>query len=181
MSMENATLTLPYNDYEEMKKRVVELEHQLVALQAKDRAAALEATPHAVEYVNGLLGARICIGFAISKLGAAFTAGWPVEQLRAFVKGLSFVDSGDPDVAQSVKDFEIFATEVDEAESIRRERKKNPPKSEPVAEASPGALDRGARLVAEQAEALRRQLQAAGAPTFVETPKYVEELPHLKE
>lgn len=119
-NIDNATTTMPLTVWEEIKRKGEERQQRIDQLEAQLRETRYTTASEVKKIVNGMLGARMVVGYAISRLSPYEQRGWPVTALRQYVEGLRVIDSPDPDVKDSVRDFAHFADEADQVEVVRQ-------------------------------------------------------------
>lgn len=156
-NLEGATIQMSLMSWEALKREQVDNQLKIDQLEAQLRETRPTTRVETRLLIRGLLGARRVIGFAISHLSPAERTGWPVAELRQFLDGLAAVDSGDPNVKDSVHDFRAFADEIDQAEVERKARivteEKRPTEAEDSADAIVARLFQEAEELTQAAQA----------------------------
>lgn len=126
MSMENATVTIPYPDFHKLQQRATEQEQRADALVielAQAKAATLVGDPRMSELlIRGLLAARTIALFATGQLPPEATKGWPAADVKLLGETLHAIRdlTVEPDLRYHADDLLNFVKAIEDAEAIRR-------------------------------------------------------------
>lgn len=120
-----ATITIPLEEFDTIRNRVVELSKEATQLREELKKANLVdptgRVPALIAAINGVLP---IIRFAVGNLDPEIVRGWPHAALKSFaeaIQSLPAVEDGDNLGAE----LKVFAREAAEWERYRAERTKN--------------------------------------------------------
>jgi hypothetical protein len=129
MTMESATVNLPYPEFVKMQQRADagdRLATELRAEIASLRAQQITGDPKLVRtLLDGLLAARTSVLFATGQLPPESTRGWPADAVRKLglaLREIKHLVPEETDLLYHADDLLHFVKTIEDAESVRRLR-----------------------------------------------------------
>lgn len=129
MTMEAATITMPYPEFVKLQQRAEaneQLATQLRAEIAELKTVSISADSTLVKtLLDGILSARVVMLFATGQLPPEEIRGWPLEAVRTLGKTLHAIKDlvpHEPDLRYHADDLLHFVKAIEDAEKVRRAR-----------------------------------------------------------
>jgi hypothetical protein len=117
-----ATLTMPLDEYETLRRAVQEAEKENAALRAQLEKVNLSADDAVPKLATALNAALPIVQFAIANLDPDTVRGWPYETLRTLADTLQTVPGISAQTREAWIEFKKFASEAENRETERRTR-----------------------------------------------------------
>lgn len=122
MSLNNATVTIEYQDLQKLQDRANRLERELADAQKTLEEARLGSDDDdRRDLSSALKDATTIVTFAVGNLDPLSVRGWPYKELRRLAGKLESLPGVDPFLRESATDLKIFADEAAEWEKARAE------------------------------------------------------------
>lgn len=129
MTMDSATVTLPFSEFTKLVQRATTNEEAVTALRSEIavlRASEAIGDPHLVKtLLGGLLAARTTALFALGQLPPEETKGWPSDAVRtlgAALQEIKHLVPAEVDLQHHIDDLVSFVKAIEDVEKIRRAR-----------------------------------------------------------
>ena len=144
--MSNATVTIPLDELDAMRKATSEYVAEITKLKAELLAGKMEATGDELQKIMAMCRSSMrIVGYAVANLSPEFSKKWPFAELRIVAEGIVALPDCNPHDAEFAFELTKFATECETWEGRRKaqgERYVPPPLPEvPIKPVSSSLID----------------------------------------
>lgn len=126
-----ATITIPYNEFESIKRAQKKAEERVAELEKRIREEKVAASDEVI--LKLAKNALVVTRYAVASLPPESNKNWPFNELREIAVLLPLMPDAEADHRELATTFEMFALECERYDLRRRELKIDPQTLMPIA------------------------------------------------